>query len=168
MKRQRHKAATKKKHQPRGAAPPATSRRRISRRDLIQTIVYSAIGGTVIGGASWYFVMGVQASIVEGDLSQIGNGIPAVVQIHDPQCPRCRALQRTTRDAISEMEVGSIQFLVANIRSPEGRQFATAHGVGHVTLLLFDGSGRRREVLVGERTSEHLLEIFMRLSRATR
>jgi hypothetical protein len=66
------------------------------------------------------------------------------------------------------MEVGSIQFLVANIRSPEGRQFATAHGVGHVTLLLFDGSGRRREVLVGERTSEHLLEIFMRLSRATR
>ena len=36
----------------------------------------------------------VEATIREGDLSQIGNGTPTVVQIHDPQCPRCVALVR--------------------------------------------------------------------------
>ena len=53
------------------------------------------------GGGGWYLVSEVRATIAEQDLSRIGNGIPAVVQIHDPQCPRCLALQRETRKAMS-------------------------------------------------------------------
>ena len=98
----------------------------------------------------------------EHDLSLIGNGIPAVVQIHDPQCQRCVALQRETRDALCEFDESELQFLVANIRSEEGRALAAAHGVGHVTLLLFDASGQRRAVLAGSNESEYLAAAFRR------
>ena len=169
MKRQKRKTATKKT--PRTAvgvppARPAASRNKaLGRRAFLETIGYGAIGVGIVGGGSWYVVSGVQASIAEQDLSRLGNGIPTVVQIHDPQCPRCRALQREAREAISEFEDGTIQFLVANIRQPEGRQLAAAHGVGHVTLLLFDGHGRRRGILVGENSSESLSAEFRRLIR---
>ena len=56
-----------------------------------------------------------------------------------------------------------IQYLVANIRQTEGRELAAAHGVSHVTLLLFDGEGNRRGVLAGERSSDLLLVEFKRL-----
>ena len=119
-----------------------------------------AVAAAGVGG--WYLVAEVRAGLREEDLSQIGNGIPAVVQIHDPQCPHCRALQRETRDALAAFDDGDLQYLIANIRTPEGRRFATTHGVGHVTLLLFDGAGERRDVLVGANTSEHLERAFHR------
>ena len=169
MKRQKRKTATKKKQptvageQP--ARPAASRNKALGRRAFLETLGYGALGVAIVGGGSWYVVSGVQASIAEQDLSRLGNGIPTVVQTHDPQCPRCRALQREAREAVSEFEDGTIQFLVANIRQPEGRQLAAAHGVGHVTLLLFDGSGRRRGILVGENDSESLSAEFRRLIR---
>ncbi len=168
MKRQKRKTTTKKMGNPSGAsaAKPAAPRRRArSRRDFLQNLGYGGIGIAVVGGGGWYLASSVHAGIVEQDLSRIGNGIPTVVQIHDPQCPRCRALQREAREALSELDDGEIQFLVANIRRPEGRDLAAAHRVGHVTLLLFDGSGKRRGVLVGENSSEILLAEFKRLIR---
>jgi len=72
-----------------------------------------------------------------------------VVQIHDPNCSLCLALQKETRAAIKEFDDGEIQFLVANIRDARGKKLATEHGVGHVTLLLFDGKGKRREIMRG-------------------
>lgn len=136
----------------------------MTRREWIQNLTYASIGLGIIGGGGYYFVSGVHAGIVEGDLSKIGNGIPTIVQIHDPGCPRCRALQSATRHAIAELEEGAVQYLVANIKGPDGRQFADAHGVGHVTLVLFDGAGKRREVIRGEQHSDYLVQIFKRLS----
>ena len=171
MKRQKRKA-TPKKTQTAAEAPSAPSTpspstplrsKRRSRRDLLQTMVYGAVGVAALGGGGWYFVSSVHASIVEQDLTRIGNGIPTVVQIHDPQCPRCRALQREARAAISALDGGTIQYLVANIRQSEGRAFAAEQGVGHVTLLLFDGAGERRDVLVGEASAEILGANFRRL-----
>lgn len=163
MKRQRRKA-TKKDQARAGSKPPATQRKKtLNRRDLMQNIAYGALGIGILGGGGWYFVSGVRADMLERDLSRIGNGIPTVVQIHDPQCPHCQALQREAREAISRFDDGTIQFLVANIRLAEGRELAAAHGVGHVTLLLFDGEGRRRDVLVGRNRSEVLEGEFRRL-----
>ena len=169
MKRQKRKAAPKKKQdRPEAASPseptkPARSGR--SRRNFLENLGYGALGLAVVGGGGWYLTSTVYAGIVEQDLSRIGNGTPTVVQIHDPQCPRCRALQREARSAISEFGSSEIQFLVANIRQEEGRALASAHDVGHVTLLLFDGSGTRRGVLVGDSTSEILVNEFERLIR---
>ena len=63
---------------------------------------------------------------------------------------------------MEDFEEGELQFLVANIRSPEGGQLAAEHGVGNVTLLLFDGNGRRRSVLAGSNTSDVLKRAFRR------
>ena len=169
MKRQKRKTTSRRNPNSlsgANAAKPAERRKRTrSRRDFLHNLGYGAIGVAVVGGGGWYLASSVHAGIVEQDLSRIGNGIPTVVQIHDPQCPRCRALQREAREALSELDDGEIQFLVANINRSEGRELAAAHGVGHVTLLLFDGSGKRRGVLVGENSSEVLRSEFQRLIR---
>lgn len=166
MKRQKRKATPKKTPATTTAAQPTSSHKTVvNRRQFLETLGYGAIGVGIVGGGAWYFVSSVQAGFDERDLSRLGNGIPAVVQIHDPQCPRCRALQREAREAISAFADGSIQFLVANIREPEGQQFAALHGVGHITLVLFDGQGQRRRVLVGENRSDYLVSEFRHLVR---
>ena len=133
-----------------------------SRRDFLRKMGNRTLIVAVVGGAGWYLVEEVRATIREEDLSRIGNGIPAVVQIHDPQCPRCAALQREAREAMEQFDDGELQYLVANIRSAKGRQLAGAHGVGHITLLLFDGEGERLDVLVGPNTSANLVHAFRR------
>ena len=120
-----------------------------SRRDVLRKFRNGGIAVAVLGGGGWLAVRDVQATIQEHDLSRIGNGVPTVVQIHDPNCGLCIALQKETRAAIEEFDDGEIQFLVANIRDARGRKLASEHGVGHVTLLLFDGKGKRREIMRG-------------------
>ena len=172
MKRQKRRTASKKKQgnptDAQTAAPAAPGKRRRSRRDFLENLGYGALGLAVVGGGGWYLASNVYAGIIEQDLSRIGNGLPTVVQIHDPECPRCRALQREAREAMSQLDADEIQFLVANIRQSEGQELAAAHGVGHVTLLLFDGNGTRRSILRGETSSEILLGEFKRLIRRSK
>jgi len=120
------------------------------------------IAFAVIGGGGWYLAEEVRATNREHDLSKLGNGIATVVQVHDPRCPTCRALQRETRDALESFDADELQYLVANIRRTEGRAFAIAHRVGHVTLLLFDGQGNRRDTLTGSYKAEALERAFRR------
>ncbi len=166
MKRQKHKP----KHnsgqranrqsgaetQPSAEGPKSPS----GRRDLFRKVASGGLVLAAVGGVGWYFVGEVRATIREEDLSRIGNGIPTVVQIHDPQCPTCRALQREVRDALEAFDSGELQYLVANIRTDEGRRLANAHGVGHVTLLLLDGDGERRDVLAGPNSAAYLESAF--------
>ena len=53
-------------------------------------------------------------------------------------------------------------YLVADVSQPDGAAFANRHGVPHVTLLLFDGEGQRRDVLVGPNSSANLAHAFRR------
>ena len=96
------------------------------------------------------------------DLTRIGNGTPTIVQIHDPQCSQCLALQREAWDALCDFEETEQQFLVANIRGDDGARLARRHGVGHVTLLLFDADGRHRSIMTGRQDSERLRDVFRR------
>ena len=162
MKRQKPKAKRTNTQKTNRSDGTGTSRGKPSRRDFLRRTSRGALGVAAVGGVGWYLVQEVRATIREKDLSQIGNGIPAVVQIHDPQCSRCLALQRETRKALSEFDDGALQYLVANIRTAEGKQLADAHGVRHVTLLLFDAEGRKRDVLVGPSTSDYLTHVFRR------
>ncbi len=162
MKRQKRKSRRPNKSnrdQPIGAD---VTEKTPTRRAFLKKIRTGAVAAIAGGGVSWYLIDTVRATIREQDLSHIGNGVPAVVQIHDPQCPKCVALQRETRDALCGFDETELQFLVANIRSAEGGKLAAAHGVGHVTLLLFDGSGLRRAVLTGPNESKYLTSAFRR------
>ncbi len=158
MKRNRTKHGKAKTHA--SASTPKPPRKRMSRRDLISNLGMLAGGIAVLGAGGWYVIGDVQAGIREADLSRIGNGRPAVVQIHDPQCTSCLALQKEARAALDSIDHDRLQYVVANIRQPDGRRLADAHGVGHVTLLLFDGAGRRREVLQGNYSAAALEEAF--------
>lgn len=161
MKRSKRKTNQKKKpaNAP-SAKPEVASDSGVSRRDFMSKLQYGALGVAVVGGGSWYLVNEVMASSREHDLSRLGNGMPTVVQIHDPSCPRCTALQRETRDALGAFGDKEIQYLIADITRPEGRRFATIHRVNHVTLLLFDGKGERRGTLVGPNDADTLQQVF--------
>lgn len=165
MKRQRSRA-TKAAQKTRGGRPRSTALGPTgpepTRRDFLGTLRLAAVAAAAVGGTGWFVISEVRATALEHDLSRIGNGVATVVQVHDPQCPRCVALQRETRDALCELPGDRIQYLVANIRTDEGRAFARLHGVGHVTLVLLDGNGRRRDVLAGPNSADSLQPVFAR------
>ena len=162
MKRQKRK--TKRPNKRNQNQPPAANvvEESTTRRAFLRKARNGAIATVVVGSGSWFLISKVRAMMREQDLTRIGNGVPTVVQIHDPQCPKCIALQREARDAMCSFDDSELQYVVANIRSPEGRQLARAHGVGHVTLLLFDGAGQRKSVLTGPNESAYLGKVFRR------
>ena len=155
MKKQRKRSRTKSKNKPFAQA------QKQDRRDFIKHLRNGAIAATVFGGGGYFAVSTVQASIAEQDLTKIGNGTPAIVQIHDPQCPVCRALQKEARRALRDLEGDDFEYLVANIRSKDGSDLANKYFVPHVTILLFDGKGVLRKVLSGPHTSDFLRNEFI-------
>ena len=134
--------------------------KKMSRRELLGMAKFYGAGAAIVGLGGWYFAGKVMAGIHETDLSRLGNGIPAIVQVHDPQCPSCRALQRQTRLALEEFDDGTFEYVIANLDSPEGRAFADQYQAGRVTLILFDGRGKMRNVIQGQRTKGALVDAF--------
>ncbi|WP_136443582.1 hypothetical protein [Pacificoceanicola onchidii] len=128
----------------------------LSRRAL----VLGPAGLLVLGGAGWWGSSAVSRTQHEHDLSRIGNGLPSVVQIHDPLCNQCTQLQRNTRKALTCFEDGSLQYVIANIRTEDGAAFANGLGLPHVTLVLMDGQGSVQDVLQGVRSREELKPAF--------
>jgi len=96
------------------------------------------------------------------DLSVIGNGVPTVVQVHDPGCKLCTALKASTTRALGEFD-DRIQYRIAEIGSAKGRAFAAKHNVQHVTLVTFTGSGQVVNTLHGVREADELSPYFERL-----
>ncbi len=140
-----------------GTPQQSNAAKNMSRRGLLQMGV---LGGAVILGGGYFGIRSVRASIGETDLSKIGQGVPAVVQIHDPNCPICNALQREARKAINDMDGDKPEYLVANIKTVEGSNFAADHGVPHVTLLTFNAKGELQDVLRGSRKHAELRPVF--------
>lgn len=132
----------------------------VTRRDVLRRYRNRGIALALAATAGWFIVDDVQATAREHDLTRIGNGTPTVVQIHDPNCAICAALQKETRAAMEGIEETEMQFLVANLRDSRGRKLATDNSVGHVTLLLFDGQGKRRDILRGSRDRTELAPLF--------
>lgn len=136
-----------------------------NRRDfLVNTAIYGT-GAAVFLGSGAYFATGWIAAAGEGDISTLGNGVPAVVQLHDPNCPTCNQLRKEARDAACDFGECELQFRVINITSEEGRRLATANNTGNVTLLLMDGEGNVRNILPGMNEAENLKPVFERHAR---
>jgi len=153
----------RKKSQAKPTEIPINAKKRtpkMGRRKLLMHLRNSAIATVALAGGGYFAVTKVQATIAEHDLSKVGNGTPSIVQIHDPQCPVCLALQREVRDALDNFEQGDFEYLVANIRSKEGSTFANNYFVPHVTLLLFNGQGALVKVLNGPNKSDFLQAEF--------
>ena len=151
-----------RRHKP-TAEPNATAPAATTRRDVLKRVRNAAIGIFVVGGGGIVLARSVGATVEEHDLSRVENGTPTIVQIHDPQCSLCRSLQRETRKALRDFDDDALDYVIANIRTQEGSQFAASHGEQHVTLLLFDSEGALQEVLRGQRHHTQLRTAFQRL-----
>lgn len=162
MKRKRQKTKSTKNSFKSQSEPSQPKKPKINRRDFLGNSVIYSIGIAALAGGGLYFANTIRVSAKESDLSKIGNGIPTIVQIHDPSCPTCNALQREAREAVCSFEDDKLQFLVANLNTEEGKELAAKHRVGKITLLLFDGKGRMRIAIPGLNTAEHLGPVFTR------
>lgn len=155
MKKNKRKPAKAKKKNTAAAQPSAAQIDAEKRRTfvLMRNGAIGVIGASALG---IFGVTAVRATLAEQDLAQIGNGLPSVVQIHDPGCPLCNELQRNTRRALRQFEAGEVNYVVADINTETGRNFADQFRVQHVTLLLFDAEGQRVDTLAGVRSRDEL------------
>lgn len=134
------------------------------KRNTLKSLRNYGLTAVVVAGAGTYLYQAYQADLEERDLTKIGKGKASIVQIHDPNCPVCNALQKATRAALSNVESEKLQYLVANIKTAQGQQFANQHNVPHVTLLLFDKRGKLENILQGVRQEEELTTVFNTLA----
>ena len=77
------------------------------------------------------------------DLTQIGKGKNVVVQVHDHNLVGSIDLMETLNKVRPEY-ANSVEFVVADLLTPEGQAFATSHKVGSVTLVFFAPDGTPR------------------------
>ncbi|MEM9724496.1 MAG: hypothetical protein AAF909_03415 [Pseudomonadota bacterium] len=153
-----------------GAADAAASKpsqkpaAQTSRRDMLRGVRDYGLIALGVGGVGYWIGADIVTQRWEQDLTRIGDGSPAIVQVHDPNCPECAALQSAVRTALAalEAEFGAdrLTYLVANITTQRGRAFANSHGVRHVTLVLLDGEGARRQVITGVQSAQMLRGAF--------
>jgi len=148
MKRQKRKRTA-------GTAQAATGRRSL----MLRLRTYGLLAA-LVAAVGWWVIRDVGASLDEHDLARIGNGVPAVVQVHDPNCPVCRGLMREARSAMQSFDGDELQFLVADLTRDAGAKLALEHGVGKVTLLLFDADGSYRTTLSGPNRADDLVRAF--------
>jgi len=88
------------------------------------------------------------------DLTVIGNGMPAVVQIHDPSCPTCRRLKSIMKNTFDSND--PINYRLADITTPEGKSLQEKHNAVKITLLYFDAKGKHVHTTQGIRTSDEI------------
>lgn len=161
MSKKRKPNKTNNKKSKKNVAPPSGAEvRDAQKRRTLKTVRNSAVSLLVLGGAGAYFYRSVLTSRKEQDLTALGDGTPMIVQIHDPSCSLCTALQKEVRQALKTIDGSALNYRVANLRTQEGRRFASNYGVPHVTLLLFDGKGNLKQTLRGPRESEELEVTF--------
>lgn len=72
--------------------------------------------------------------------SVIGNGTPAIVQLHDPTCPTCRRLKGIMKNTVGGDD--RVQYRLADITTSEGQKFQKRYNMPKVTLLYFDAKGK--------------------------
>ncbi len=76
------------------------------------------------------------------DLSLIGSGTPAVVQVHDHTCPVCTELRGNVQRVQDEFRDEELLIRVADIHTDQGLAFAARYtSARRATLLYIDGKG---------------------------
>ncbi len=126
-----------------------TPRAAQTRRQVLANLAIYGTGTLALLGGGTALALDFRRKLAEVDLARIGNGKPTIVQIHDPNCGLCRALQRETRAALKACASEPTQYLVANIQSRDGAEFADRMGLPHVTLVFLDGAGAHLHTIQG-------------------
>lgn len=156
MKKKRNKPQKRSK----AKASPDASVQNPERRSFLARSGKWVIGAAVLVGGGGFAVSAVRATAREQDLGRVGQGIPSVVQIHDPSCALCTALQKEARRALKGIDPETLNYVVANVTTDAGREFANQHRQPHVTLMLMDPAGEPVQILNGPQDSDDLRVLF--------
>lgn len=148
------KSKTRKKSN--GGVAATATKPPVSRRQALTTLGIYAAGATAVAAGGTFLAIDFTSKLAEADLSKIGNGLPTIVQIHDPSCSLCTQLQKQTRTALRDFDVPH-QYLVANITTQDGLAFQGRMGQPHVTLILMDGDGNQVHVINGVTPADDIL-----------
>lgn len=89
------------------------------------------------------------------DLSSIGEGQPAVVLTMESHYLEGASVMHLLHDVRDEFG-HSVQFLVASLSRPDGRDFAARHGAIDGTVVLFDARGQRLAMLRSPQSADEL------------
>jgi hypothetical protein len=105
--------------------------------------------------ATGLFVITQLPSGYSNDLERIGQGRNTVVLIHDKMSADTLHVMEAV-DAIREDYADDIEFLVADVNTPENAAFVRQQNADGATILMFDADGRRLQVLHGVMSIEAL------------
>ncbi|GAB6091146.1 thioredoxin family protein [Spirochaeta dissipatitropha] len=133
------------------------ARRQKRKKAVIAIIV--AVG--MISAASAIALASNRNSRRHYDLTRVGQGIPAVVQVHDTTCPVCTELRSNISRIENDFDDSDLLVLIADVDKEEGLNFAarfTQHR--RVTLLYFDPVGNLVDVQSGLQQPDELRSRF--------
>ena len=165
MKRSNKRKTQQKKRKSNASQnPQVQAKKPMSRRQALRKMGIYAGGAVAVAAGGAWFISDFRGKLAEGDLSQIGQGRPTIVQIHDPSCPLCLQLQKQARIALRNSDE-DYQYLVANIRTESGAAFQSRMGQPHVTLVLLDGDGAFLHAINGVTPAEELQAQFQQYLR---
>ncbi len=105
-------------------------------------LLYKALVAVLVLGTLWVAVQNLPRGYSR-DLSLIGKGSNVVVQVHDHNLMGSVELMENLNKVRPDF-AASVEFVVADLTTPEAQAFATQHNAGSVTLLFFAPDGTPR------------------------
>jgi hypothetical protein len=147
----RHAEARKREEK----AQRAQKRRRARiLRSAALALLIALVGGGVL------YALNQRANEVY-DLSRIGRGTPAVVQVHDITCPVCTELRGNVERIQDEFADNDLLIRVADVDDEAGVAFAARYtDARRATLLFLDGDGELVQEYQGALSTGELRELF--------
>lgn len=89
------------------------------------------------------------------DVSLVGQGANVVILVHDNNVIQSADTMIAMNEVRDEYD-GRVEFVVADIMTPDGRTFADRHNLQPTALVFFSGNGIRLDTIYTEQTGESL------------
>lgn len=89
------------------------------------------------------------------DLTLVGQGTNVVVLVHDSNVIQSADTMVAMNEVRDEYE-GRVEFIVADIMTPDGRAFADKYGFQPTALAFFAGNGERLQTIYTAQVGESL------------
>ncbi len=109
--------------------------------------IIKAIVALLVLGMLWLVVSNLPRGYSR-DLAQIGKGKNVAVQVHDHNLVGSIDLMESLNKVRPEYSK-SVEFIVADLLTPEGQAFASTHNMSAVTLVFFAPDGTQRGAVKG-------------------
>lgn len=112
----------------------------------------------IVGGLFLLFAAAAAMNLPRGysdDLSRTGKGTAAVVLIRDKNTVQSHELMNAM-DSVRGQYAGTVEFLLTDFDTQQGRAFIAANNAARATLVLLDADGNFVKILRAPQTAESL------------